>query len=90
MDEMTSRPPRWHRPMLAAIALAAGASVLAEIHRYGPGLSPDSAVHLAAARHIGHGNIFRKGGERLSTSWPPGYSAAIAATKVLLNMTALD
>lgn len=85
MDEMTSRPPRWHWLMLVTIALAAGASVVVEIHRYGPGLSPDSAVHLAAARNIGHGDIFRKDGERLSTSWPPGYPAAIAATRLLLN-----
>ena len=64
---------------LAVLSLLAGTAVLAATMRYGPGVSPDSAMYVAAARSLLDGAGF-VGYDGLPVAfWPPLYPAVLAA-----------
>lgn len=64
---------------LAVLSLLAGAAVLLATMRYGPGVSPDSAMYVAAARSLRDGAGFL-GYDGLPVAfWPPLYPAVLAA-----------
>jgi hypothetical protein len=60
-------------------ALAAVALVLFATGRYGPGLSPDSAVYLSTAENAATGHGFVSYTGHTAAEFPPGFSAVLAA-----------
>ncbi|WP_457651921.1 hypothetical protein [Rhodocaloribacter sp.] len=64
---------------LVILSLLAGAAVLLATMRYGPGVSPDSAMYVAAARSLLDGAGFLGYDGRPVAFWPPLYPAVLAA-----------
>ncbi|WP_456427417.1 ArnT family glycosyltransferase, partial [Rhodocaloribacter sp.] len=64
---------------LAVLSLLAGAAVLVATMRYGPGVSPDSAMYVAAARSLLDGAGFLGYDGQPVAFWPPLYPAVLAA-----------
>lgn len=62
--------------LLAPAALAIGLAFIATAR--GPGLTPDSAYYIAAARSLVHGHGLRTMGGAPLTHYPPGYPAVLA------------
>lgn len=69
---------RLHADLVILSLLAAAVTLLATM-RYGPGVSPDSAMYVAAARSLLDGAGFLGYDGRPVAFWPPLYPAVLAA-----------
>jgi hypothetical protein len=74
--------PRWEWPLVLALAVLAGASVLIAT-RHGVPITPDSVTYVAGARNLADGRGLTDFTGQALTNFPPGYPALLAIAELV-------
>ena len=82
---MTSATSLRRRDVRLVVGILAGFAVVAVLvsTTKGAGMSPDSSVYVAAARHVAHGQGLVGYDGSVLTQFPPGFSLILASGRIL-------